>query len=48
MISKIIDNPIKSMKMGTNGIAPVEDLYNWEKESLKLINIYDEILLIKR
>ena len=46
-ITYIIDNPIKSMKMGTNGIAPVEDLYNWEKESLKLINIYDEILLIK-
>ena len=44
----IIDNPIKSMKMGANGIAPVEDLYNWEKESLKLIKIYDEILLIKR
>lgn len=47
-IISIIDNPIISMKMGTNGIAPVEDFYNWEKESLKLINIYDEILLINR
>lgn len=47
-IINIIDNPVKSMKMGINGIAPVRDLYNWEKESLKLINIYDEILLIKR
>lgn len=47
-IISIIDNPIKSMKMGTNGIAPVEDFYNWEKESLKLINIYDDILQINQ
>ena len=42
----ILNNPTKSMKMGTNGIAPVEDFYNWEKESLKLINIYDNIFQI--
>ncbi len=47
-IISILDNPIKSMKMGTNGIAPVEDFYNWEKESLKLINIYDDILQINK
>jgi len=47
-IISIKDNPIKSMKMGTNGIAPVEEFYNWEKESLKLINIYDDILQINK
>lgn len=43
-IISIIDNPIKSKQMGANGVKPVEELYNWENESNKLINIYDKIL----
>lgn len=43
-IQWIFDNPEEAKKMGENGRKAVEDKYNWEEESKKLIALYNNIL----
>lgn len=40
----ILDNPQKAQQMGENGKLAVEEIYNWEIESEKLIAMYRELL----
>ena len=40
----IIDNPREAEAMGTRGRQAVLDLYNWDIEAVKLINLYNKIL----
>jgi hypothetical protein len=40
----ILDNPQKARQMGENGKRAVEEIYNWETESRKLIAMYDELI----
>ena len=42
-IKFIIDNPKEAEKMGKNGAYIVRKKYNWEKESKKLLEIYDKL-----
>lgn len=48
-ISKVIDyligHPEHMNEMGKNGTRAVLEKYNWEKESFKLLQIYNEILI---
>jgi hypothetical protein len=39
----IIQNPALRQKMVENGLAAVRDKYNWEKEAVKLINLYQAL-----
>ncbi|WHX26171.1 glycosyltransferase family 4 protein [Virgibacillus halodenitrificans] len=39
-IQWIFDNPEEAVNMGKNGRKAVEEKYNWEAESVKLINLY--------
>jgi glycosyltransferase involved in cell wall biosynthesis len=43
-ILRLLDNPSLCRQMGSEGRQRVQDQYNWEKESLKLINLYKEIV----
>ena len=43
-IKYLIDHPDEAMQMGENGRKAVLEIYNWEKESEKLINLYEELL----
>jgi len=40
----ILENPEKAREMGENGKRAVEEIYNWEAESKKLIAMYEELL----
>lgn len=40
----ITDNPSEARKMGENGRRAVKEKYNWETESTKLLELYDNIL----
>lgn len=40
----ILENPEKAKQMGKNGKRAVEETYNWEKESKKLISMYNELI----
>ncbi|WP_257350251.1 glycosyltransferase family 4 protein [Pseudalkalibacillus decolorationis] len=42
-IRQLIDNPEFAQTMGKNGRDAVLELYNWEKESKKLIEIYNKL-----
>jgi glycosyltransferase involved in cell wall biosynthesis len=44
-IIKLLDNPALRQKMGNEGRRRVEQEYNWEKESQKLLALYDELLV---
>jgi glycosyltransferase involved in cell wall biosynthesis len=39
----VIENPEKAKKMGENGKTAVQDRYNWEVESKKLLELYHKI-----
>lgn len=43
-IEYLIKNPETAKKMGENGKKAVLEKYNWERESKKLLNIYEELL----
>lgn len=43
-IQYILDNPKVAKKMGENGRKAVEEKYNWETESKKLVQFYNEII----
>ncbi|WP_022701165.1 glycosyltransferase family 4 protein [Oceanicaulis alexandrii] len=40
----VIDNPEEAAAMGRRGRAAVEDRYNWEAESEKLLNLYRSLM----
>jgi len=40
---KLRDNPKLCEKLGKNGQKAAKDRYNWEMQSLKLLNVYDDI-----
>lgn len=42
-INYLFDNPEIAKRMGQNGRKAVETEYNWEKESRKLLDVYNEI-----
>ena len=42
-INYLFDHPSEAKRMGINGRKAVEDEYNWEKESEKLINVYQQL-----
>lgn len=39
-LSFLAENPDKARRMGENGRKAVREVYNWEKESQKLLNLY--------
>ena len=41
----IIDNPDEAKEMGQRGRKAVEEKFNWENESKKLIGVYQELLI---
>jgi len=43
-ISFLDDNPKKAAEMGRNGRKAVEKMYNWEMESIKLIEAYQNLI----
>ncbi|MED4979322.1 glycosyltransferase family 4 protein [Geobacillus stearothermophilus] len=43
-INFLLENPEEAQKMGENGRRAVEEKYNWETESNKLIQIYNNLL----
>lgn len=44
-INWIMDNPEQAKRMGDNGRRAVEQKYNWEQEGIKLLEIYEGLLL---
>ena len=40
----VLANPKEAVEMGKRGQLAVEEKYNWEKESMKLLTLYSEIL----
>ncbi|MDR7073173.1 glycosyltransferase family 4 protein [Fictibacillus barbaricus] len=42
-IQTILDNPEKAAEMGKNGRRAIEEKYNWEKESERLIELYERL-----
>ena len=45
-IIKLLSDPDLSKKMGNNGRRAVDNEYNWENESNKLLNFYYENLSV--
>jgi glycosyltransferase involved in cell wall biosynthesis len=43
-INYLLSHPKEAEQMGKNGRKAVEEKYNWEAESYKLINLYKELL----
>lgn len=43
-IDFLVENPDRAREMGRNGRAAVELQYNWERESMKLLDLYRELL----
>ena len=43
-IEYIIKNPITAKQMGLNGIKATEEMFNWEKEKKKMINLYKNLI----
>jgi glycosyltransferase involved in cell wall biosynthesis len=43
-INFLLENPEESQRMGENGRRAVEEKYNWETESNKLIQVYKKFL----
>jgi glycosyltransferase involved in cell wall biosynthesis len=40
----LIEHPREAQQMGANGRQAVLETYNWEKESRRLLQIYDAVL----
>lgn len=40
----LIENPDEARRMGENGRRAVTEKFNWEKESERLLSLYDEVL----
>ncbi|MGD9394444.1 MAG: glycosyltransferase, partial [Dehalococcoidia bacterium] len=47
-IEYVIERPPEARKMGQNGNRAVLEKYNWEKESRKLIELYESLVKRKR
>lgn len=43
-IQWILDNPTEAETLGRNGRVAIETKYNWQKESEKLIQLYEELI----
>lgn len=43
-INYLLEHPAEAQQMGSNGRKSIEEKYNWETESHKLINLYRELL----
>ena len=43
-IQYLRDNPEQAKRFGENGRKAVEEIYNWEKEAVKLVALYKEVL----
>ena len=43
-IEHLIINPGEAQRMGENGQRAVLEKYNWEKESVKLLKLYEKAL----
>lgn len=43
-INWILENPVEAEEMGKNGRKAVETEYNWEQESIKLVQIYKNLM----
>lgn len=43
-IEYIIKNPIIAKQMGLNGIKATEEIFNWENEKKKIINLYKNLI----
>jgi glycosyltransferase involved in cell wall biosynthesis len=43
-IIEILENPDRGQAMGQEGRRRIEQSYNWERESKKLLSLYDELL----
>jgi len=44
-INNLIKNPVLALKLEENGRNLVEKEYNWEIESKKLLQVYEELLV---
>ncbi len=42
-IDWIVTNPCQAEEMGKNGRRLVEEIYNWEQEEIKLLNVYKSL-----
>jgi glycosyltransferase involved in cell wall biosynthesis len=42
-VRRLIDNPKICAEMGANGMRAVIEKYNWEKEKIKLIELYEKL-----
>jgi glycosyltransferase involved in cell wall biosynthesis len=42
-VNKLLDDPALAEQMGKNGRKAVEEIYNWEKEEMKLVSFYKRI-----
>jgi len=43
-IEYLIEHPKEAKKMGENGMKAIKEKFNWEKESKKLLEVYNRIL----
>lgn len=43
-INWVLQNPSQAAEMGRKGRKAIEEKYNWEEESRKLISFYEQIL----
>ena len=43
-ISYLLENPVEAQKMGNNGRKAVLQKYNWEQESIKLLELYSRLI----
>ena len=39
----IVEHPVEGAQMGKNGRRAIEEKYNWENESVKLLRLYEEV-----
>lgn len=44
VLNRLMDNPSEAKTMGARGRAAVEEIYNWDVESVKLLNFYKKVL----
>ena len=43
-LCRLMDNPSEAKALGANGRAAVEEIYNWDVESAKLLDFYTKLL----
>lgn len=46
-VNYLLENPNQVIEMGKNGRKAIEQKFNWEKESKKLLNLYDGLSIDK-